>query len=325
LKLLVIGCGSIGSRHAVNASKVAEVGVFDEDSVSAKKISSKLKIVRFSDLQSAFGWYPDGVIIATPTHTHADICMSVLDAGFSVLTEKPITNDLSKAVSIVDRAEELKLDIFVVCNMRFHLGVSTIIKNLHKIGNPFFARAHVGSFLPNRRPDIDYRLNYSANKSMGGGVVLDAIHEIDYLTNCFGKVTKVKSMINKLSNMEIDVEDYAEIIMVHEENVHVSIHMDYLRYFKRRGCEIVGDKGMLLWQSEGKNPEICNVRFFPNGGSNQDILADNIKINSNSMYEELIRNFCSALKGENNELLNGKQALEQLSIVQKIKEESEFN
>ena len=219
MKLLVIGCGSIGKRHISNAGLLSEVGIYDEDQNLAKLIAKETGANNFESLNSAFKWSPDGVIVATPTHTHANIAKQVIEFGFDVLIEKPISNDLGNADNLIKHAKKLKRNIFIVCNMRFHEGIANLQQNLHKVGKPLFARAHVGNYLPNMRPGVDYQKLYCANKSMGGGVVLDAIHEVDYLINFFGPVKYVQSTINKLSDLDIDVEDYAEVILIHENNV----------------------------------------------------------------------------------------------------------
>ena len=50
-----------------------------------------------------------------------------------------------------------------------------------RVGQLVGASAWFGSWLPDWRPDVDYRETYSAQRSLGGGVLLDAIHELDLL------------------------------------------------------------------------------------------------------------------------------------------------
>ena len=76
----------------------------------------------------------------------------------------------------------------VVCNMRFHPAVAALRHALPMIGKPLFAQAHYGNYLPDMRPGADYRTLYCASAAAGGGVILDAIHEIDYLIWLFGAV-----------------------------------------------------------------------------------------------------------------------------------------
>jgi predicted dehydrogenase len=262
MKILVAGWGSIGKRHLTNATRLAETAVFDINTRVAETCRRELGIQTFTDLKTALEWKPNGVVVATPTNLHIPIALASVEAGANVLIEKPISHSADGVDTFLDRAETLKRKVFVVCNMRFHPAIYAICRNLDLIGRPFFARAHYGNYLPDMRPDVDYRKLYSASRKRGGGAVLDGIHELDYLVWLFGSASKVLCNAAKLSGLEIETEDYASISLRHESGVASEIHLDYLRPFKRRGCEIVGEQGMVLWQSEGKKPEKCSVRLY---------------------------------------------------------------
>ena len=315
MKILITGCGSIGKRHAKNAANLAETAVVDINPKVAKDCARKLRIQAFTDIKSALEWNPDGVVVATPTNLHIPVAMASVESGANVLIEKPISNSLDGVDAFLKRSESLGRKVFVVCNMRFHPGISALHRNLDLIGRPFFARAHVGNFLPKMRPNSDYRKLYCASKAQGGGVILDAIHEIDYLMWIFGTVHKVICDATKLSDLEIDVEDYACICLRHENNVAAEIQMDYLRPFKRRGCEIVGEQGILLWQSEGKNPEKCSVRLYERKIGKWKPLLYTENVDNNSPYKTLMEHFIAGIQGHDVPLLKGHEAAEELSVA----------
>lgn len=317
MKILIVGCGSIGRRHAENAAKLAETAVVDLDVDKAKKCREKLGIQSFPDLESALEWNPSGVVIAAPSSLHIQIALTAIEAGAHVLVEKPLSISQNGVRAFLDRSEILKRKVFVGCNMRFHPAVSTLHQHLHRIGQPYFARAHYGNYLPDMRPHANYRELYCAHKSMGGGVVLDAIHELDYLAWFFGPVSKILCHADKLSDLQIDTEDYASISLRHLNGVASEIHLDYLRPFKRRGCEIVGAKGIIIWQSEGKNPEKCNVRFYDKDREIWETLFVSENLDANEPYQKLMEYFIEALQGQDVPLLKGRQAAEELSIALK--------
>jgi predicted dehydrogenase len=319
MKILVIGCGSIGKRHAKNLLKFSEVYVYDQNTSLSTNFTEETGIESFATLEEALNTNPNGIIIATPTFAHTSTALKVIKSGAYILIEKPISHTFESAVKFLSEAKSVKNKIFVVCNMRFHQGVATLKTNLHKVGKPLFARAHVGNYLPNMRPGTDYRKLYCSNKSMGGGVILDAIHEIDYLIYLFGKISKVKSSFTKLSNLDIDVEDYSELNLTHNNKVRSNVHMDYLRFFKMRGCEIVGDKGMLLWESMGKTPEVCSVKFFSKEKEKWEILCLDKNLDPNNSYNELLRQFIKAINGEENLLLESELAVEEVRVVETLK------
>ncbi len=87
-------------------------------------------------------------------------------------------------------------------------------------------RSISSSYLPDWRPNIDYRNCYSAHKSQGGGVSIDLIHEWDYLTFLFGMPTTCRSIITKKSNLEIDSDDIA-IYIASNDMITFEVHLDY--------------------------------------------------------------------------------------------------
>jgi len=92
LKILIVGCGSIGKRHAINSARATETAVFDERQDLAEQLSHELGIQQFSSLKDGLSWKPDGVIIATPNNFHIPVASVATESGADVLIEKPILN-----------------------------------------------------------------------------------------------------------------------------------------------------------------------------------------------------------------------------------------
>ena len=116
------------------------------------------------------------------------------------------------------------------------------------IGEVYTARSTVGQYLPDWRPDRDYRETYSAIKEWGGGVILDLTHELDYLVWWFGRVSDVAANAGRLSKLELDVEDVAQMLLKFETGVLAQVHLDYLRKRFHRSVEVVGSEGTLRWE-----------------------------------------------------------------------------
>ena len=314
MRLLIVGCGSIGRRHAANGVGLADTAVVDSDMRAAGECARRLGTSCFPELASALAWKPDRVVVAVPNHLHLSVAREALNVGADVLIEKPIAESLESARRFINQAPEAASRVFVACNMRFHPGVSALRSALGRIGRPLFARAHVGNYLPSMRPGRDYRELYCARRKTGGGVILDAIHEIDYLMWFFGAVSGVTSVAAKLSDLDIDVEDYACICLRHGGGVVSEIQMDYLRPFKRRGCEIVGEKGMLLWASEGKSPERCHVRGFSSDEGRWDSLLVEEDVDTNRPYRKMLECFLNGGTARGM-LLDGPAALDELKVA----------
>ncbi|MCE9639656.1 MAG: Gfo/Idh/MocA family oxidoreductase [Betaproteobacteria bacterium] len=316
MKILVIGCGSIGRRHAANAAGLAEVAVFDANAALAQKCAQEIGARCFDKLADGLAWRPDGAVVATPHHTHLAIAQQAIDAGADVLIEKPLSHSSTGVAAFLAAVKRSGKRVYVACNMRFHPGPSTLRKHLGGIGKPLFARAHVGNYLPAMRPDADYRQLYAAKRDQGGGVVLDAIHEIDYLTWLFGPVRSVNCRADRISTLEIDTEDYAMLSLRHGGGMTSSAELDYLRRYKSRGCEIVGTDGTLLWQSDGKQPERCLVRIYRQAAGAWETLVDIADVDGGRPYVEQVREFMAALQGgDGGQLLAAELAAQELRVA----------
>jgi predicted dehydrogenase/RimJ/RimL family protein N-acetyltransferase len=297
LKILIAGCGSIGARHAGNAAKRADVAAIDPDRARAEAVAAATKAKVFPDVAAALAWKPDAAIIATPPKYHLGIADQLVSVGIPVLIEKPISLSLDGVDALIGKAAKKGVPLHVACNMRFHLGPAALKSALPGIGKPLFASAHYGNYLPAMRPDVDYRTLYAARRAEGGGVIFDAIHEIDYLGWLFGPAASVTCVADRFGGLDIDVEDHAIINLSHASGVHSNVQLDYLRRRKSRGCEIVGSEGTLTWHSDGKAPERVRVeRAGPDG--KVTLLAGDDAYDANTMYVAMLDAFLDAVAGK---------------------------
>jgi predicted dehydrogenase len=319
MKVLVIGVGSIGKRHAANASKYADVGIVDFDINKAESVSKELNVESFGDsINKAVEWGFDGVIIATPHKYHISIAEKVLEFCSMLLIEKPISHDDDKVKEFLDYAKQLNKKVFVVCNMRFHQAVQAMKASLSLIGKPLFSRAHYGNYLPDMRPNVDYRELYVSDRDEGG-VMLDGIHELDYLSWFFGSTEQVVSNVWNTGTLDIDADDYAGLIIKHNSGVRSEVHLDFLRRVKRRGCEICGTEGLIDWISEGKNPENCSVRVYTPDLGWRTVFKDE-NLNSFISLDKMIKEFVDVLNGKEETILQtGDEAFLTLKTVIKAR------
>ncbi|MCP5370561.1 MAG: Gfo/Idh/MocA family oxidoreductase [Hyphomicrobiales bacterium] len=315
MKVLVAGCGSIGRRHAALLAARAEVAVVDLDGALAARTGAELGLRHFDDLDAALAWGPGGAVVATPNTSHLPVARACLDAGAGVLIEKPISADLAEAEVFLDYLAGTGGSAHVVCNMRFHPGVAGLAAHLHRVGAPRFARAQFGHYLPQMRPQARYQDLYCARRARGGGVILDAIHEIDYLMWLFGPVAAVTCEAARLSDLDIDVEDYAVAVLRHASGVRSEVHLDYLQRRKRRGCEIAGQDGTLVWLSDGKAPEHCALDLYTTGTETWQPLLASPAVDDDACYGALLDNFLAALDGRPHDLLSAEMATDELRVA----------
>lgn len=182
LKILIIGYGSIGKRHAQVLQEY-----FTHTNITL--ISSQNLPNAYPNLESlpnihAFDYY----IIASPTACHL-AHLSYLDSQVKhkkIFVEKPLFEFTHSFIPSGQNA------IVVGFCLRFH----PLLKQLKTIlqdSTPYAVEVSCGSYLPSWRKDVDYRQVYSADKTQGGGVLLDLSTRLT-IYNGFLGASKMKAL-----------------------------------------------------------------------------------------------------------------------------------
>ena len=229
-KILIIGYGSIGKRHAKIITQ--NFSLF-----SIYIFTSQLKIDydRISSFNEIKVLNPDYIIICSETYKHYQQ-LNFIEKNFKnkkVLVEKPLFDKIYN-FNIV------KNKVFIGYNLRFHPLLNKIKKEI-KNKKIWSVNINCSSYLPNWRKKIDYRNSYSASKSKGGGVLLDLSHEIDYLTWIFGDIRNFSTNVGKVSNLKIRSEDYASIIGTTKKNIFFNLCLNYFSKISKREILVEGD------------------------------------------------------------------------------------
>ena len=96
------------------------------------------------------------------------------------------------------------------------------------------------------RKNISYTKSVSAYKNKGGGVLLELSHDLHYLIWILGKPIWVSSCNTKVSNLKINTEDNA-LLIVGFKNITVKIELDFINNNYVRFCEIITNKNYFRW------------------------------------------------------------------------------
>lgn len=252
MKVLIAGLGSIGRRHLRN---LRACGV--EDFILLRSHKSTLsddELVGLpveTTIEAALAHKPDAVVISNPTSMHLDVAIPAVKAGCALLLEKPISDSMAKIDELVQLVEENNVPVLVGFQFRWHPGLRGIknILDSNDVGKATSVRVRWGAFLPDWHPWEDYRKGYAARKDLGGGVVLTLTHPLDYLRMIFGEVCAQWAFADKVSDLEMDVEDTAEIGLRFESGVIGNVHLDYVQRPPQHSLEIVCTQGSVFWDN----------------------------------------------------------------------------
>jgi predicted dehydrogenase len=312
MRILVIGCGSIGQRHIKNLSDIhaGVVSAFDIDKRRLEEVKKKVPSIELYDsLDAAFLNKPDAAFITVPTALHINYAVAAAEKGCHLFIEKPLSSDTRDIKKLLRIVKNNNLITLIGCNMRFYWAIKKIKSLLleNRVGKVISARIESGQYLPDWHPWEDYRKMYSARKKMGGGVILDAIHEIDYCRWFFGKTVKTVSMYGKLSNLEIETEDVAEMLFKFDRGPLVNIHVDYVYRDYLRKCNIIGEEGTIFWDYNGHS-----VQLYMAKRKKLTVYKEPAGYNLNQMYVDEIKYFFRCIKNKLatfNSVFNGSDTL----------------
>jgi predicted dehydrogenase len=320
--LLVVGCGSIGERHLKNLKALGAGPLLacDVDAGRREAVARALDVATVATLDEGLRARPRGALICTPPATHLALALMAAEAGCHLFIEKPLADRLDGVDALARLVTERELVALVACNMRFHPGIRQLKHWLDEgaAGRVLAAHAEFGHWLPGWRPGVDYRSVYSAHRTAGGGILLDAIHEIDYLGWFLGPLADVACLEAKVSDLEIDAEDTVALLLRAASGAVVTVHLDYTQRVKRRRCAVLGSEGTLIWESRGKSPERCVIeRYTAADGCWQ---RREEVVDFDAPFREEMMHFLRCLAGAERPLQDLAAAARTLAVVQTARE-----
>ena len=231
-KIAFVGLGSIATRHLKNvhaffASQGDSCTVDLYRSSLGRPLADELQpqvsnTYLYADKLPADRQY-DVVFVTNPTSMHYETVERFVAHTKSFFIEKPVFDSTEVDEKIFEIIKNIPS--YVACPLHYNAVLQYVKQNVNP-DDVICARAMSSSYLPDWRPGQDYRKTYSAHKDLGGGVSIDLIHEWDYLTWLFGMPTECHSMINKVSNLEIDSDDLA-IYIGKNDKTTFELHLDY--------------------------------------------------------------------------------------------------
>ena len=250
-RVAIFGYGSIGRRHlaTVRASTPSpEILVCSSQNLTGKPFDSTSLLSDVSDFK------PDLAIICGAPSTRFDAIEALPEHTRGILVEKPFAMDYQQGVALSAEIESKGYFAQVGYNLRFSPSLAVFKSKIEAahLGDVLSVRAETGQHLGSWRIGQDYRNTVSAQNALGGGVLRELSHELDYLTWIFGKVAWVTAWHGRQSKMDINVEDTAHVTLAFEGSHRVrpaigQLNLDFVRHDHTRRVSAVCEGGTLRW------------------------------------------------------------------------------
>ncbi len=253
-KIIIIGVGSIGLKH-LDILK----GLLPKSIIMVMHHNKSKKYPKKSDgvlenHNDAIIFKPDLIVISNPSSFHLKTAIIFLSIKTNIFIEKPLSNNLKNIKEFISKFRDSNSFVTIGYNLRFLSSLNKLKKIIDKqlLGEIFNVTTVTGQYLPTWRKNTNYTNTVSASKKLGGGVLLELSHEIDYLNWIFGDIKGVYSVNKKQSKLSIDVEDLSILIFyfkskIRKKKFNALVTLDFLRHAKKRECVVLCEKGTIRW------------------------------------------------------------------------------
>ena len=162
---------------------------------------------------------------------------------------------------------------------------------------------------------IDYRKSVSAKKKLGGGILLELSHEIDYMLWIFGKPNYLRAFIDKNKIFKKDVEEKVNIIFYYS---HFTLHleMSFNSRLEERELIIEATKASL-------KANLLKNEITINKSNKSKILYKTKQNNMNMLFGQMMFFLNSVEKNQNKN--NIQSSIEVVRLISLIRKSNSYN
>lgn len=292
-RFAVIGFGSAGARAL---EVLRELRSDAEFLVVSRHAAPQEDAQVTSSVDDVLAFAPDALIVAGPSTTRTDVLTRLAGLDVPVFIEKPLAHTLGDALYVLDLLEPVAEQSQLGYNLRFSESLVAFRDLVRggRFGRVVRFTAETAQYLPDWRPEKDYRESVSGQAELGGGVLLELSHELDYLRWIFGEWHWVSAWTGRTSSLEIDVEDTALVTIGIEGDTAAAqlmgqLSLDFVRRDKTRVVSAVCEGGTIRWDGVAGTVEA----FLPSESGWETLMTDS---GSQSTYRAQWASFLSVVE-----------------------------
>lgn len=282
IKIGFLGCGKQAGKHISSLKKVPNVKMVlgDIDMSLAKELAEKNEVLWVGDPESLF---EDNdilaMIICTPTHSHASLVKSALEAKKHVLCEKPLCDSMEEALALQQLDKQYEEIVMVGYVYRF----VPVFEEGYKIIRP--QQGNGESQVLGKPLSAFFRLGgrgghqvWKHMKASGGGAINEMlVHMVDLANWYFGPLTEVEVISCNLryperyineEKVKVDAEDHIWLKCLGRNDIEIVCQADLITPAFSQFVEIQGENGSFMGSIQSDMPSFVYLKES-RGGYNQ--------------------------------------------------------
>ncbi len=326
LKIIIIGCGRIGNRHAKHIKTYCElVAVCDIIKENADSLGKEYNTSIFYSIEKLLNSNIecDVIAVCTPNGLHAKHSIMSLNKGYNVLCEKPLGINVSECGEMLKAAERNNRRLFAIKQNRFNPPVDAVKKVIDsgKLGKILSIQL---SCFWNRNEDY-YNNSWKGTMDLDGGTLYTQFsHFIDLLYWMIGDIKNTYGFSRNSMHQEIiEFEDSGVVALEFYNGAIGTINYTVNSYGKNMegSLTIFGEKGTVkiggqyLNELEYQNIDGFEIKDLPKGNTSNNY--GNYQ-GSMSNHDKVYENLVNVMQSGDSISANAFEGLKTVEIIDKI-------
>ena len=297
--ILVVGSGSVGKRHAMNlTAEGCTISAMDPIARRMAEMAAQTEVTGcFDSIEEALHVEKTfaGVVIASPPKFHVDQAIQALDAGIPVLLEKPVSPGLAETERLAAAVKATGVPLLLGYTWRWWPPLVQVRSLLADgaIGRVRHVRFVMSAHLADWHPWERVQDWFMASRELGGGALLDESHWVDLALWLFGAPKSVIARIETISDLEVETDDNVDLLLVYENGLRVSIHLDLYGRPHQKTIRFSGENGSILWTDSPNRVAISHDATPGEGGWEET----DYTCERNDMFVATAKEFLSVVEG----------------------------
>ena len=328
VRVSVIGAGLIGEKHAqliAAQDGCTLAGICDVDP-DRSSIARELAVPFYRDLEELLqSEDPEGAVVATPNHRHAEVAEMCARRGVHVLIEKPIADNLEEASRIVRAAEESGIRVLVGHHRRYNPLIQRTQSAIQEglLGDLVGVSVLWALLKPDNYFDVEWR----CQRPGGGPTFINLIHELDSLRFICGEIRRVYAQSSSRVR-QLEVEDSLTISITFENgslgslmasdstpspwSYEAATHENpYYFHSEENCCHFLGTLGSLAFPKM----ELWSYARSDRRGWQHRLQRSTLTVTPADPLRVQLGHFCRVIRGREKPLIDGNDGTRSLAVA----------
>lgn len=322
IRFAIVGCGRISANHFGALEQHKEhcelVAVCDSNIERANTTANKYGVKAYYNLHDMLetGGF-DIVILTTPSGLHPIQTVQCAEAGYHVVTEKPMATKMSDGIEMVKACDKAGVRLFVVKQNRRNATIQLVKQAINegRFGRIYSVACNVFWTRPQEYYDNDsWRGTWEFD---GGAFMNQASHYVDLMEWLIGPVESVQSYTATLAR-NIVTEDSGVVAIKYRSGALGTMNVSMLTYPKNLegSITILGEKGTVKIGGVAVN-QIDHWEFSDKRPEDDEIITANYATTSVYGFGHPLyyANVIATLQGKEDALTDGREGLKSLELL----------